>query len=90
MLPTWMNSVIARLAQDLLTSLAAYLTAQGIITNDQQASFVGAGFFLFMLLVNIVLHKVRGADAAVAGAASTGTTITPDVAATAIAASKGK
>ena len=66
MLPTWMNSAVARLAQDLLTSLAAYLTAQGIITNDQQAGFVGSGFFLFMLLVNIVLHKIRGADAAVA------------------------
>lgn len=68
-MPDWINSIVARVAQDLLTSLAAWLAAQGFITHDQETGFVGSGFFLAMLLINIVLHKGRATDNQIKGAA---------------------
>lgn len=69
MIPDWLNSVITRIVQDVLTSLAAYLTASGFLTpGSQEQGFIGASFFLVMLVINIVLHKARAASNQMSGA----------------------
>lgn len=53
------NGFIARVVQDLATSVAAYLAANGFITHDQETGFVGATFFLAMVVVNYIAHRKR-------------------------------
>lgn len=68
-MPDWLHSITARLVQDALTSLAAYLATQGWLTaGDQEQAFIGSGFFLAMLVINAFLHKARAADNEVKGA----------------------
>lgn len=71
MLPDWINGIVARIAQDLITTLAGILISHGIMTSSQEQSFIGAAFFLVMLAINAVLHKVRAADNQTKGAVAT-------------------
>lgn len=88
MLDTLIKSFAPRVVQDLITSLVALLAAHGYITADQTQSTIGSLFFLAMLIVNYFIGQKRKADAAVAGAASTGAVLTTDVIATAKNAGK--
>lgn len=54
-----LKSLAPRIVQDLITSLAVFLASQGWITNAQQEEFIGAAFFLVMLVVNAALHLNR-------------------------------
>lgn len=87
MFKTILTSLAPRIVQDLITSAAAVLTAHGYLIADDQQKFIGAAFFLVMLVVNYVLHLAHGADAAAAGANAAGGSITPE---TASAIAKGK
>lgn len=67
-MPDWLNSITARIVQDLATSGASWLALHGFLTNDQKSGFIGAVFFLLMLLINTILHATRAADNQVKGA----------------------
>lgn len=83
------TSMLPRILQDVITSAAALLTAHGFLAADgsQTQGFIGAAFFLAMLIINYVLHLAHGSDAANAGAMMAGGTISPQAAS---AISKGK
>lgn len=51
-----LKAIAPRIVQDLITASATYLTAHGIITGSQTQDFIGAAFFLGMLIVNSVFH----------------------------------
>ena len=89
MFNTIITSMLPRIVQDLITSAAAILTAHGFLAADgsQTQGFIGAGFFLVMLIINYGLHLDHGATAATAGAASVGAVISPTAA---IEIAKGK
>lgn len=87
MFQTLLTSFMPRVLQDVITSAAALLTAHGFMTADQQQGFIGAAFFLAMLIINYIMHLSHGKDAASAGANAAGGSITP---ATASAIAKGK
>jgi hypothetical protein len=76
MLKTIFTSLLPRLLQDLLVSAAALLTAHGYLDASDQQKFIGAAFFLSMLIINYVQHLKHGSNAATAGAEAVGGTIT--------------
>lgn len=63
----FLTSFLPRAVQDLLTTLAGILVAHGYVTADQSQSFIGATFFLVMLVINYFIAKYRKNKAAVAG-----------------------
>lgn len=71
-----LKSLAPRIAQDLITSGAALLVAHGYITSNQQQDFIGAAFFLIMLVINSFLHLNRQMRAAEAGANTVGSALT--------------
>lgn len=69
------KNMLPRLIQDGLTSLAAYLAANGFLASNQEQGFIGATFFLAMLAVNYFVAQSHRATAAQAGAAATGSVL---------------
>ena len=83
-----LKSFAPRAVQDLITTAAALLAAHGYITpGAQEQRFIGASFFLVMLIVNYIIGQNRKADAAHAGANAVGASIST---AEASAIAKGK
>lgn len=77
-----------RAVQDLITAFAALLAAHGYITpGAQEQQFIGAAFFIVMMIVNYLIGQSRKADAAHAGANLVGASIST---AEASAIAKGK
>ena len=68
---------LPRAVQDILTGLASILAAHGYINSSQEEQFIGAGFFLVMLVVNYFIAQSRKAAAATAGAAAVGAILSP-------------
>lgn len=65
-----------RAVQDIITAIAGVLVSHGVVTADQEQSFIGAAFFLAMLVVNYLIANKRKADAAQIGALTTGNYLT--------------
>lgn len=82
-----LKSFLPRVVQDILTSAAAILASHGVIAADQEQQFIGATFFLAMLIINYFVAMSRKANAAQAGAAAVGGILPPS---TATAIAKGK
>lgn len=86
-----LKTFLPRAVQDILTGLASVLFAHGFLPDAaSEEKFIGSTFFLSMLVINYFITQSRKGKAAIAGAASTGILLTPDVVSTAIAAGKGK
>lgn len=79
MLDTFLNAVLPRLVQDVLTSLAAVLMGHGFLAADgsQTQGFIGAGFFLVMLVVNYFVMQSHKQTIAANGAAAVGGVLSP-------------
>ncbi len=55
----FLKVVVPRALQDALTAFAAYLASVGNLTQSQEVSFIGAAFFLIMLVINAVVARCR-------------------------------